>query len=68
MRIYHSASLSRTPMAWPPDVKKAYKEQVTKYHPDKVHHLGEDLQKLAKERTNEIIVAYEHFKNKHNFE
>jgi TPR repeat protein len=50
------------------DVKKAYKEQLTKYHPDKVHHLGEDLQKLAKERTNEIIAAYEHFKNKHNFD
>jgi TPR repeat protein len=50
------------------DVKKAYKEQLTKYHPDKVNHLGEDLQKLAKERTNEIIAAYEHFKHKHDFE
>jgi hypothetical protein len=66
--IYHATVLGLKGQVTPSDIKKAYKEQLTKYHPDKVNHLGEDLQKLAKEKTIEIISSYEYFKSKYNFE
>jgi DnaJ like chaperone protein len=34
------------------------------YHPDRVAHLGEDLQRLAHEKTLEIQRAYEHIKRR----
>ncbi len=40
------------------DIKKAYRKALSSYHPDKVEHLGEDIQALAKERTKEIMDAY----------
>ena len=40
------------------NVQKAYKEKMTKSHPDKVAHLSEELQKKAKELTLEINKAY----------
>ena len=40
------------------EVQKAYKERMAKSHPDKVSHLGEELQKKAKELTVEINKAY----------
>lgn len=40
------------------EVQKAYKEKMTKSHPDKVAHLGEELQKKARELTVEINKAY----------
>ena len=66
--IYHATVLGLKGKVSPSDIKKAYKEQLTKYHPDKVNHLGEDLQKLAKEKTIKIISSYEYFKRKYNFE
>ena len=39
-------------------IKAAYKEALSKYHPDKVQHLGEELQKLSKVKTQEITEAY----------
>jgi preprotein translocase subunit Sec63 len=41
------------------EIKKAYHRALASYHPDKVEHLGVDLQKLAKERTQEIMKAYQ---------
>jgi len=41
------------------EIKKAYKELANKYHPDRVHHLGEEFQKLAEQRFREIQEAYE---------
>ena len=32
------------------DVKKAYRKMAIKFHPDKVHHLGEEFQKMAEEK------------------
>ena len=39
-------------------IKAAYRARMKEYHPDKVAHLGEDLQKLAHERSQEIQRAY----------
>ena len=41
------------------DIKRAYRELVNKYHPDKVAHLGEEFQKLAEMRFKEIQQAYQ---------
>jgi DnaJ like chaperone protein len=40
------------------EVQSAYKERMAKSHPDKVSHLGEELQKKAKELSVEINKAY----------
>ncbi|THB79828.1 MAG: DUF1232 domain-containing protein [Desulfobacteraceae bacterium] len=41
------------------DVQAAYKNAIKKYHPDKVSHLGEEFQALAKQKFIEIQNAYE---------
>ncbi len=40
------------------EVQSAYKERMAKSHPDKVSHLGEELQEKAKELTVKINKAY----------
>ncbi|MDY0131388.1 MAG: DnaJ domain-containing protein [Desulforegulaceae bacterium] len=44
------------------EIKKAYKELVSKYHPDKVEHLGEEFKRFAHEKFIEIKSAYEEIK------
>ncbi len=39
-------------------IKTAYHQQMTRYHPDKVAHLGEELQALAEEKAKMIQRAY----------
>ena len=39
-------------------IKLAYKKLMSQYHPDKVAHLGADLQALAMKKTQEITWAY----------
>jgi DnaJ like chaperone protein len=39
-------------------IKAAYRERMSEYHPDKVAHLGEELQKLAHAKSQEIQHAY----------
>lgn len=36
------------------EIKRAYKNRITKYHPDKVSHLGEEFKVLAENKTKEI--------------
>ncbi|MBW2295612.1 MAG: DnaJ domain-containing protein [Deltaproteobacteria bacterium] len=40
------------------EIQSAYRARMSEYHPDKVAHLGEDLQKLAHDRSLEIQQAY----------
>ena len=40
------------------EIELQYKNLMTKYHPDKVNHLGAELQKVAHEKTLEIQAAY----------
>lgn len=40
-------------------IKKAYRELVNKFHPDKVDHLGEEFKTLAEKRFKQIQQAYQ---------
>ena len=44
------------------DVKKAYRKMANKYHPDKVTHLGEEMQNLAEEKFKAVNDAYHQIK------
>ncbi len=44
------------------EVKKAYYKKVKENHPDKVAHLGEEIQKAANEKLQKINAAYEKVK------
>ncbi|MDP7529887.1 MAG: DnaJ domain-containing protein, partial [Candidatus Marinimicrobia bacterium] len=44
------------------EVKKAYRKMASKYHPDKVNHLGEDLKHLAEEKFKAVNDAYQNIK------
>ncbi len=44
------------------EVKKAYRKMAVKYHPDKVSHLGEEVQQEAKKKFQEVNAAYEAIK------
>ena len=50
----------------PEDIKRAYRELLAKYHPDKVCHLGEEFRGIAENRTREIIAAYEFLRKKYD--
>ncbi len=41
------------------EIQAAYKARMHEYHPDKVAHLGEELQKVAHRKAIEIQRAYE---------
>jgi len=44
------------------DVKKAYREMAKKFHPDKLAHLGADVQRAADEKFQKINAAYQAIK------
>ncbi len=48
-------------------IKKAYKYLAVKHHPDKVSHLGADVQKASEERFKKIAEAYEKIKKERRF-
>ena len=50
----------------PATIRKKYKELLTKYHPDKVQHLGIEFQELAEKKTKAIMEAYRFFQKKYN--
>ena len=53
-------ALGLTPRSLPSreEIKKAYRGLILKYHPDRVAHLGEELQDLAHQKLVEINQAY----------
>jgi curved DNA-binding protein CbpA len=54
----HYETLELSPDASPEDVKRAFRTQIARYHPDKVHHLGKEFQELAQARAAELTAAY----------
>ena len=44
------------------EVKKAYRKMAIKFHPDKVAYLGQDMQKGANEKFQNVQQAYENIK------
>lgn len=54
--------LGITSGATPEEIKKAYREAASQYHPDKVSHLGKELIEFANNKFTEIKTAYEEIK------
>tara|TARA_B100000945_G_scaffold321397_1_gene335696 strand:- start:3835 stop:4551 length:717 start_codon:yes stop_codon:yes gene_type:complete len=48
------------------EIKKSYRRMASKFHPDKVHHLGEDFQKMAEEKFKMVNEAYSKIKLEKN--
>lgn len=53
------------PTATLEEIKRAYRQQANRYHPDKVAHLGTEFQTLAKEKFQDIQWAYEELMHRH---
>jgi DnaJ like chaperone protein len=56
--------LEITPEATDDEVKAAYRKMAVKYHPDKVEHLGPEVQNSAKEKFQQLQAAYEEIKKR----
>ena len=41
------------------EIRRAFHKLAVQYHPDKVHHMGEDFQRIAHEKFTELQEAYE---------
>ena len=50
--------LGITPDATQREIQGAFKEQMKRYHPDRVSHLGEELREVAERKTKDINRAY----------
>jgi curved DNA-binding protein CbpA len=46
------------PAASQEEIKRAFRLQIARYHPDKVQHLGKEFQAMAAERAAELTEAY----------
>lgn len=58
---YKILDISRN--ATPEEIKSAYRKKAQRYHPDRVAHLGDEFQQLAKQKFQEIQKAYEILSN-----
>lgn len=47
------------------EIKKNYRLQISKYHPDKIHGLGVEFHELAERKSKEINQAYTYFCKKY---
>ncbi len=50
--------LGVSPSASPDEIKAAYRQMMSQYHPDKVSTLGVELQALAERKSKDIGAAY----------
>ena len=46
--------LEIAPTAPADEVKRAFRVQIARYHPDKVQHLGKEFQAMAADRATEL--------------
>ncbi|HYE86459.1 MAG TPA: J domain-containing protein, partial [Vicinamibacterales bacterium] len=54
----HYELLGLEPGADADTIKKAFRREISRYHPDKVIHLGAEFQEMAATRAAELTVAY----------
>lgn len=54
----HYELLGLEPSADVEEIKKAFRREIARYHPDKVIHLGQEFQDMAATRAAELTVAY----------
>ena len=59
--------LGLEPTAADDEVKKAYRKMAIKFHPDKVEQMGEEYQKGAKEKFQQIQDSYDAIKKRRGF-
>ena len=50
--------LELPPTATADEIKRAFRAQIARYHPDKVQHLGKEFQAMAADRAAELTEAY----------
>lgn len=50
--------LEVAPTATADEIRRAFREAIARYHPDKVQHLGREFQVLAEARSAELTTAY----------
>src|SRR5688572_9056598 len=50
--------LDVVPTASADEIKRAFRREIAKYHPDKVQHLGQEFQEIAAIKAAELTQAY----------
>ena len=63
---YHYSVLGVSSSATDAEVKKAYRDMVRKFHPDMVSTQGENAQRMAERKTQELNEAYQNIKSWRN--
>ena len=58
--------LEISPDASDQEIKSAYRKMANKYHPDKVSHLGKEMQTSAEEKFKAVNNAYQQLKKDRN--
>lgn len=61
---YYGAILGLKGRVTKSDIRKKYLEEISKYHPDRVQNLGEEIVNFAEQKTKEINAAYDWLKIK----
>jgi curved DNA-binding protein CbpA len=54
----HYQLLAVDAAASPAEIKRAFRQEIARYHPDKVHHLGQEFQSMAATRAAQLTEAY----------
>ncbi len=57
MKTYYEL-LELDPTATLEDIKRNFRREIAKYHPDKVQHLGQEFQEIAASKAAELTQAY----------
>jgi hypothetical protein len=58
--------LEVAPTATDDEIKRAFRREIAKYHPDKVQHLGAEFQEIAASKAAELTQAYRTLSNPQN--